>query len=203
VEGNFGDEMYTYQSPFSFFVAEMQKLLHIMRYTIVLTHFCGMQVQDFRRRFGDARDMLASLLGQLLQQWDDHAFGQPNVRKTDFEAKEDDLEKWKISPLGQVLRTLVLQIPAPWTIFFLVDAIDMYETGEKVRRTMQAMDYLISLVHGANSNGQVVVKLMVLTPGISTAVGGLFTKELRISLPEAFDDNQREVDDLGEIYMTG
>lgn len=147
--------------------------------TVVLSYFCGVRARDEGADI-DARDMLRSLLGQLLERWDNDEYSEPEVDV----ALEEKIRRGDMVTLCAVLQTLIEQLPDRWSVLILVDTIDLFETRERERKTRRATEGLLSMVDhiretsngspkGRKKSGSVrkSVKILFTTPMRSRVIG--------------------------------
>ncbi|KAF1811800.1 hypothetical protein P152DRAFT_459276 [Eremomyces bilateralis CBS 781.70] len=198
IEGNMRDDRVCHQSSLSLLIAEMAELLEIVRPTVFVTHFCGLHAQE-PGCFRDIRDLLIEFIGQLLMKWDTGAFGKPLVEgdlKSKLESRDHDV-------LVQVFITLLSKVPKPWTIFLFIDAIDMYETPERLNDTMVVIRELLDLVETeARRKKSRTIKLLVTAPASTIEVGNEFEAregQSRLMVPDALDESM--MDDVGLVDM--
>jgi hypothetical protein len=198
IEGNIDTAPYAYTSVLSFLCAEMAHLFEAIQNTIVTSHFCGLAAQPSSKRDAGAEAMMASLIGQLLENDNAEAFVDARVDKTICHG----IEKGNLESLCEAFETLVLQLPKPWTVVCLVDTINFYETPARLDGTLEAIARLRKLAHNCKKH-EVVFKLLVTEPKRSLYVAKEFSDQHSLIAPEDPEESGIVSPDLSEILNYG
>lgn len=178
IEGEMCDDVAF--SAFSTLCAEMTSLLQVVPCTITLSHFCGLHVYNPDTPFPDVRGMMISLIGQLLTQWD-NAFQIPEIDK--FQRQE--IAAADLRTLCDAFRSLILNIPPEWTVYCVIDGVDIYETPDRRKRTLKAIKRLRLLVSDCGGGEEsAVFKLLVTALSLNGFVGSMFEEDENITVDD-------------------
>lgn len=197
IEGNIDTVPYAYTSALSFLCAEMAHLFEAIQNTIVVSHFCGLAAQPGSNRDAGAEAMMASLIGQLMENDGAEAFTDARIDKAVFHG----VEKGRLEAFCEAFETLVLQLPSPWTVIALIDTINFYETPARVDGMLEAITHLRKLAHKCKKH-DVVFKLLVTEPRRSLYVAKEFSEQHRLIAPEDPAESAIISPDLSEILNT-
>jgi hypothetical protein len=160
-----------YISTTSFLCAETAHLLESVKRTVVLSYFCGLHAAPASGTRADAKDLMASLLGQLLEYQTTMLFQDASIESCLLEGPKSR----KLSGICEILEALILKMPEDWSVVCFIDGIDFYETAQRVEGTLEAIRFLLKLIRKLKKHGGPTLKLMVTAAKMSLVVG----KELR------------------------
>ena len=162
-------------SPASFACGLLSNALEHSRATTILTFFCGLHTESGDDDTG-ARQMLANLLGQLLEQYSefDLSFLDPSQRTT--------LEEHDVDFLCNVLVSLVKQLPSGQIVLCMIDGISYYETRRLKEDSRTVINVLIDLVE--DEGLQAIMKLMVSSPSRCRWASQTLARERIFNMPE-------------------
>jgi len=197
IEGNI-DSPYSYTSALSILCAEMAHLFQAIQNTIVVSHFCGLQARPGANRLADAKGMMNSLIGQLLEY--SEVLDGARVDNSVFHG----VERAELSSLNETFDALIFQLPKSWTVVVLVDTISLYETLQRLQPTLEAIRYLRKLVKRTKKRDDgPILKLLVTAPKRSLYVAREFSDKHRIVVTEDPAANVLLKPDLKDIINTG
>lgn len=160
-------------SPLSLFCANLEHVLAARDRFVCIQWFCGRHL----RGGGDSKDMLTSLILQLLREHSDfdmHALSQRIDLPVLLESRDTD-------GLIQLLEWLVLALPRTVTLFCLIDGVVLYERHEHWEGAEPVLLCLLQLANGSPNETTVKV-LFTSTPGPSIVRGAFEDEKLIINV---------------------
>jgi hypothetical protein len=169
-----------YISTASFLCAETAHLLELFKQTVVLSYFCGLRATPASGTRADAKDLMRSLLGQLLEYQTTGLFQDGSIENRLLEGPKSR----KLSGLCEIFEALVLQMPEDWSVVCFIDGIEFYETMQRVEGTLEVIRFLLKLIKKLKRHGGPTLKLMVTAAKMSLMVGREFRPAHRIVCSE-------------------
>lgn len=139
-------------------------------------YFCGLRGRD---RSCSASDLIKSLIGQLMLRFEfDFSFLKGKKAK--------ELNKPK--QLCRLLRKLLQKLPVDTVLFWIVDGVSWFEGEMRVEETRTVFRKLIQMTKGCED---VVVKLLITSPGRSREVESMCEEEMVLNVP-TFVDGEKQ-----------
>jgi hypothetical protein len=169
-----------YISTTSFLCAETAHLLDSVEKTVVLSYFCGLHAAPVLGTRCDAKDLMVSLLGQLLEYQTTGLFQDASMEARLLEGPKSR----KLGGICEILEALVLKMPEDWSIVCFIDGIEFYETAQRVEGTLEAIRFLLKLIKKLKKHGGATLKLMVTAAKMSLVAGKEFRPAHRIICSE-------------------
>lgn len=165
-------------SPASFACGLLIKSLAKSKCLVKLSFFCGLHT-DTRNKDTGAPQMLASLIGQLLEQYNeiDLSFLSPS--------QLTELKEYNVGLLSKLLKALLKQLPKGYIVLCMIDGISFYEERWLKQDARHAIWTLIDLLDDRNL--AVVMKLMVTSAARSTWVSKGVQSDQIFNIPEDMD----------------
>lgn len=165
-------------SPISFACGLLVSSLGSFPSTITLNFFCALHTDSSDTETG-AKMMLASLLCQLLEQYQDFdlsflAAGQ-----------KYDLQERDVDTLCSLFKTLLRQLPEGQLAFCMIDGISYYESRDRRDDTCKVLAMLVALTE--DEKLEAVLKLMISSPTTSRYVSDIVDLEDVFALPETIE----------------
>ena len=180
IDGNADVGPADYTSMTSFLCAEMAHLMESMKHTLVLSYFCGLRAAPTSKIRSGIKDMMTSLLGQMLQYVEEGVFDDEFLD----ESLKDDIKDHSLDGLYRVFESLVMLLPESWTVVCFIDGIEFYETQRRVDRTLGIMKRLLKLSKRVEKFQAPTFKLLATAAKTSLMVAKQFHPENRIICPE-------------------
>lgn len=165
-------------SPVSFACGLLVSSLGSFPSTITLSFFCALHTDSSDPETG-SRTMLASLICQLLEQYQDFDLSFLTVDQ------KFDLRDHEISILCSLFKTLLRQLPDGQLVFCMVDGVSYYEYGHRKDDTCKVLAMLAALTDDDKLNA--VVKLMISSPKTSRYVSKTVDPDDIYTLPETIE----------------
>ncbi|KAF1950614.1 hypothetical protein CC80DRAFT_598036 [Byssothecium circinans] len=169
-----------YISTMSFLCAETAHLLESVKQTVVLSYFCGLRATPASGTRAGAKDLITSLLGQLLEYQTTGLFQDVSIEDRLLEGPKSR----RLGGLCEILEALVLQLPEDWSVVCFIDGIEFYETRQRVQGTLEAIRFLLKLIKKLKKHGGPTLKLMVSAAKMSLMVGKEFRPANRMVCSE-------------------
>ncbi|KAF2648476.1 hypothetical protein K491DRAFT_243183 [Lophiostoma macrostomum CBS 122681] len=169
-----------YISTTSFLCAEAAHLLEPVKRTVVLSYFCGLRAAPASGTRAGAKDLITSLLGQLLEYQTAGLFRHASIDNRLWESPKSR----KPSGLCETFKALILQLPEDWSVVCFIDGIEFYETLLRVEGTVEVIRFLLKLVRKLEKRGGPALKLMVAATKMSLVIGKEFGPAKRIVCSE-------------------
>ncbi|WDK23004.1 hypothetical protein CGRA01v4_14295 [Colletotrichum graminicola] len=181
-------------SPLSLAMAELMRISQAtgpeMGQSFVIAFFCG----EHRPRYSPDPNvawhssvigLIASLIGQLLQQMTDKGARIDLSFLTD--SKWRKLTRLEPKMLCVLFKKLVKQMPPGTVVLCIVDEAAIYETGGLQPHLISIMDKLLQLVRSF-ADGPAIFRLLVTCQDRAVAVSQYFGDHI-LDLPETVDEN--------------
>ncbi|KAL1625958.1 hypothetical protein SLS56_007105 [Neofusicoccum ribis] len=171
IHGNKSDAAVDDLSTLSLVCAELVRICSLSKDTIVASHFCGLHSdydQDERAGFAG---MLASLIGQLIQQSKAKKF---RLDRSCVEEDQENIRNLDLECLCSVFEKLVQQLPKDKIFYCVLDGISLYkawEYGSGVNHAITVFEMLYGIVEGEIGKESATVKLLMICPGDSLNIG--------------------------------
>ena len=187
-------------SPLSVFCMTLAGSLRTKGQFISAVWFCGQHIDVTEPgAHTGGQGMLSSLIDQLLRQFQFDT--RPLYNQMDLES----LQEGDVAVLGELLRTLVRQLPPTMTLFVIVDGVALFERDEFEADASHAFLTLIHLV--ADTNVMAAVKLLFTsTPGTDIVRAAFEQDDLILTIDSspvaAVTSEERMVRELGELDGT-
>lgn len=151
-------------SPLSVLCAQIAHMYSaVIASTVVLSYFCGVRTREDPASAGP-RDMMRSLLSQLLAVYAEHRFEVEG--SFDKEKLEKRIAIGELTPLCAVFDALVLQLPRDTVVCCIIDSISVFETRKHEAALGRCRNRFFKLV--GNKKSGVIFKLFVTAPGDSS-----------------------------------
>ena len=180
IDGNADVGPANYTSMTSFLCAETAHLMESVKRTLVLSYFCGLRAAPTSKIWPGVKDMMTSLLGQILQGLEEGVFDDEFLD----ESLKDDIKDHDLDGLYRVFESLVMLLPESWTVVCFIDGIEFYETQRRVDRTLGIIKRLLKLCKRVKKSQAPTFKLLVTAAKTSLIVGKEFRPENRIVCSE-------------------
>lgn len=168
-------------SPLSLVVAELanksQEQGSDLGPVFVISYFCAarqfLPTHDASTSQNSAAGMMASLVGQLIQQLSDRSI----IVDLSFMTSKTwrKVEEFDPKTLCRIFRKLIGQTPPGSAILCMIDEISLYETQTLEYQTSFMMEKLVQLIHREQDDAQQVFKLLVTCQDRALGISRLFS----------------------------
>jgi hypothetical protein len=182
----------------SYLCAEITHLYSSAEPALAISYFCGLHVDSWRNPQANAKGMMVSLIGQLLDAAEKKKTVRHEIEAKGFDAaalkeleKKVQKDSTNTSALCRLFSKLLRQLPSGITLFCLIDTVSIYETTERRSDTMRAIRVLKELVE--DESLKVVFKLLLTAPGQSQYAHIYFKEDEIFDVPEYIDGDKQDV----------